>query len=136
MNFFFQLFCCIVFFRVFGILRKMSSHWFTLFLDYKMVIFFRKSEHFYKMSILENIIIVPIDALLGFKSCGQSMSSVKGCRKRSLPGVGDGPKEKRQKMDHQNAKNECNMGELTIKHPPWSLLCCAKVRCQPMKNRS
>ncbi|KAF7124337.1 hypothetical protein RHSIM_Rhsim12G0159000 [Rhododendron simsii] len=74
------------------------------------------------MSILEKIIIIPVDALLGFKSCGQSVSTVKGCRKRSLPGVGDGPKEKRQKMDKghvssQIAKNACNIGENDHKTP-------------------
>ncbi|KAF7124516.1 hypothetical protein RHSIM_Rhsim12G0158800 [Rhododendron simsii] len=74
------------------------------------------------MSIMEKIIIIPVDALLGFKSCGQSVSTVKGCRKRSLPGVGDGPKEKRQITDKghvssQIAKNACNIGENDHKTP-------------------
>ncbi|KAI8528942.1 hypothetical protein RHMOL_Rhmol12G0187100 [Rhododendron molle] len=78
------------------------------------------------MTIMEKIVIIPVDALLGFKSCGQSVSSVKGCRKRSLPGIGDGPKEKRQKMDKghistQSAKNECNMGGTDHKTSPLEL---------------
>ncbi|KAI8528944.1 hypothetical protein RHMOL_Rhmol12G0187300 [Rhododendron molle] len=78
------------------------------------------------MTIMEKIVIIPVDALLGFKSCGQSVSSVKGCRKRSLPGIGDGPKEKRQKMDKghtssQVAKNECNMGGTDHKTSPLEL---------------
>ncbi|KAI8528945.1 hypothetical protein RHMOL_Rhmol12G0187400 [Rhododendron molle] len=78
------------------------------------------------MTIMEKIVIIPVDALLGFKSSGQSVSSVKGCRKRSLPRIGDGPKEKRQKMDKghtssQVAKNECNMGGTEHKTSPLEL---------------
>ncbi|XP_058192215.1 uncharacterized protein LOC131309625 [Rhododendron vialii] len=78
------------------------------------------------MTTLEKMIIIPVDALLGFKSCGQSVSSVKGCGKRSLPGVGDGPKDKRQKMDKghissQSAKHACNVGGNDHKTSPLEL---------------